>query len=616
MFYFHWLRLSLTCPQPLLRVRFFFFSSFGLSGVLYGLHFFPDSPLQISEGAPCLSFSSHLENPHLCLPKAALAGGSLGQDWAKRVGGPTGQGGGVGLSQEVAELPGMAWVSWLLTATLWVAWWADPVYSKKWPAPASALRKWPPSPQFPCTLGDLLDGARRMTGRVRLSESASVSLSSGQASEGGGPQNLCAPCQFPAEPHSEVTGTKRLEWARKWIQPFQQSTTAPFLIPDNHLLPRLQLPQVRSGKAQDRIPGAPRWTSMKATTSLSPSISALLPSSSRPSAGQPAGSAPMVGPQCPHPDGGKFESLRLRCCWLETDKGPCLSERVCLPGVGGGGRGLGVGGVVLGVGGVRGRAQLAQPSARKLLPLKLPGGPGSLPLLPFLPPSLTLPAPSPLSPPPLAYPPARPPHPPSCRLPLSLSPELPRSEQLLSGNTTHHRRAPRDWRRPSAAMPRVPTACPPPGKPPPHKPHPVPTIPYSWPGTALALRSLSHPPDAPTLHPPNSPSSSLPLPLQTPLPPSPPPPRRPQGCLQIPPHPTPPPRPLLQDPSMPLHGHPAVLLGPSLSWPLFLPGSSRHLLHPFPLPLLSLASLHIPWASAPWPSQNIIKSQVRPAPPR
>lgn len=101
-----------------------------------------------------------------------------------------------------------------------------------------------------------------MTGRVRLSESASVSLSSGQASRGGGPPRICAaPCQFPAEPHSEVTGTKRLEWARKWIQPFQQSTTAPFLIPDNHLLPRLQLPQVRSGKAQDRIPGAPRWTS-------------------------------------------------------------------------------------------------------------------------------------------------------------------------------------------------------------------------------------------------------------------------------------------------------------------------------------------------------------------
>ena len=93
--------------------------------------------------------------------------------------------------------------------------------------------------------------------------------------------------------------------------------------------------------------------------------------------------------------------------------------------------------------------QLAQLSTSKLLPLKLPGGPGSLPP-PSLPPSLSpslstppapsllssLPAPSPPSPPGVVGTPAQPlaslPPPP-------LSPslhELPRSEQLLSDDPT------------------------------------------------------------------------------------------------------------------------------------------------------------------------------------
>lgn len=38
----------------------------------------------------------------------------------------TGRRGGL-VSQEVAELPGMAWVSRLLTASFWDTWWADPV---------------------------------------------------------------------------------------------------------------------------------------------------------------------------------------------------------------------------------------------------------------------------------------------------------------------------------------------------------------------------------------------------------------------------------------------------------------------------------------------------------
>lgn len=143
---------------------------------------------------------------------------------------------------------------------------------------------------------------------------------------------------------------------------------------------------------------------MKTTTSLSPfhfcPLAFLFQAKRRPASRLP----PLVGPQCPHPDGGKFESLRLRCCWPGDAKGPCLSERVCLPGWGQGVVAL-EWGSSLGVGGVRGRGTAAQPSARKLLPLKLPGGREACPLPSFLPPSLLLPAPSPMSHSPLAYPP-------------------------------------------------------------------------------------------------------------------------------------------------------------------------------------------------------------------
>ena len=273
------------------------------------------------------------------------------------------------------------------------------------------------------------------------------------------------------------------------------------------------------------------------------------------------------------------------------------------------------GGSSSGWGAYGGGAQLVQPSTRKLLPLKLPGGPGSLPP-PSLPPSLSpsLPAPSPhprplpAVPSPSAYPPAQPlpslPPPPSPSLP-----ELPRSEQLLSDDTTHRRR---DWLTPQAAhQPARAHRLPSSGKAPtPTSSILSPTIPTA--GLEPPSPSLSHPPDAPTLRPPKL---TLLVPTPAPEAPSPPSPTLPR-----------PPRlladshgPLLQDPSTPLRGHPAAPPWSRSHLSLFSPlGPPGTFSIPFPLPLLSLASHSTsPWASAPWrPPQNIIKSQVRPAPPR
>lgn len=103
MFYFHCPPL-LTCPQPLLGPQVFLFFLLWAQWSSVWPSFLSRFSFADLQGAPCLSFSSHL-NPHLCLPKAALAGGSLGQDWAKKGGeqvGPRDREEGGLVSQEVA----------------------------------------------------------------------------------------------------------------------------------------------------------------------------------------------------------------------------------------------------------------------------------------------------------------------------------------------------------------------------------------------------------------------------------------------------------------------------------------------------------------------------------
>lgn len=228
---------------------------------------------------------------------------------------------------------------------------------------------------------------------------------------------------------------------------------------------------------------------------------------------------------------------------------------MCLPGVGGrgswpwSGRGRPWGGGV-------GRGTASPAVCRKVLPLKLPRRAGK-PAPSFLPPSLSpsLPAPSPLS-----LPFGLPPRPAftshSCRLPLPLSPNCPGVSSC--SQTTQHTDGRRDWLTPQAAHQPPRAHRLPSSRQAPHPTSPIlsPTV-LQQPGTALRPRPRCLIlPDAPTLHPPNSPSSSLPCPCRHPyrhLRPHPPPPR-----LLADSHPPTPPPPLLQDPSMPLHGHPAV----------------------------------------------------------